>query len=336
MRRPEPHRPSSAVVCGIGAALPPRTVSNTDLAAELGTDDAWIRTRTGITHRHIAGTDATTEDLATRAAAHALESAGTRQAGALILATATPDHQLPATAPAVAARLGLTAIPAFDIAAACTGFLYALATAAGFIAGGTADMVLVIGADRISHLLDPGDRTTRPIFGDGAGAVLLRRGSPGEPGALGPLMLGSDGTHHDLLKAPHGGHLRMDGPALFRHAVDRMRSASQDAAHAAGWRTDDIDRLVPHQANARITNAVADRLGIPPEGRLQNIQHVGNTSAASIPLLLAQACADRRITAGHRLLLTAFGAGLTWGATTLTWPDLTTSQPPTSPAPENP
>jgi 3-oxoacyl-[acyl-carrier-protein] synthase-3 len=223
----------------------------------------------------------------------------------------------------VAARLGLTGIPAFDLAAGCTGFLYALAVAAGLIADATAQAVLVIGADRLAALPDPDDRTTVPLFGDGAGAVVLRRGTAAEGGALGPVLLGSDGTHADLIRAPHPGALRMQGAEVFRHAVDRMTTVSRQAAAAAGWSLDDVDRLVPHQANARITGFTARRLGIPDDRQLQNVEHVGNTGAASIPLLLAQAAADGRIKPGHRLLLTAFGAGLTWGATTLTWPDLT-------------
>ncbi|WP_413754811.1 beta-ketoacyl-ACP synthase 3 [Streptomyces sp. MMBL 11-3] len=315
----------AAVLCSIAAALPATVISNEDLATELGTSTEWIRTRTGIDRRHVAGAHVSTADLAVEAAHRALERAGTRQVQALVLATATPDQQLPATAPVVAARLGLHGVAAVDVAAACTGFLYALATAAGFIAAGTAGTVLVIGADRLTSLLAPDDRSTRAVFGDGAAAMLLRRGHRDEPGALGPFVLGSDGTHHHLLQAPHGGLLRMDGPALFRHAVQRLGAAAQDAAHAAGWRMQDVDHLAPHQANARILDAVAARLKIPAERRLCNLQHVGNTSAASIPLLLAQACADGRLAPGQRLLLTAFGAGLTWAATTLTWPDLTTS-----------
>jgi 3-oxoacyl-[acyl-carrier-protein] synthase-3 len=217
----------------------------------------------------------------------------------------------------------LTGIPAFDLAAGCTGFLYALAVAAGLIADATAQAVLVIGADRLAALPDPDDRTTVPLFGDGAGAVVLRRGTAAEGGALGPVLLGSDGTHADLIRAPRPGALRMEGADVFRHAVDRMSTVSRQAAAAAGWSLDDVDRLVPHQANARITGFTARRLGIPVGRQLQNVEHVGNTGAASIPLLLAQAAADGRLKASHRLLLTAFGAGLTWGATTLTWPDLT-------------
>ncbi|MEJ8657595.1 beta-ketoacyl-ACP synthase 3 [Streptomyces sp. MS1.AVA.4] len=313
----------AAVICGIGAELPPTALSNADLCTRLDTTDEWIRSRTGIAQRHIAGADVSTEDMAVSAGARALRSFGSRRVQALVLATTTPDRCCPATAHAVASRLGLSGVPALDLAAGCTGFLYGLATAAGFIASRMAEAVLVIGADRLSTLPARGDRTTVPLFGDGAGAVVLRRGQACEDGAIGPVVLGSDGTHGDLIQAPRAGTLRMQGSEVFRHAVDRMASASTQAATAAGWRMQDVDRLVPHQANARITSFVARQLDVPAERQLHNIHSVGNTGAASIPLLLAQAAADGRLKAGHRVLLAAFGAGLTWGATTVTWPDLT-------------
>jgi 3-oxoacyl-[acyl-carrier-protein] synthase-3 len=228
----------------------------------------------------------------------------------------------------VATRLGLTGVAAYDLAAGCTGFLYALATAAGLIAADTARTVLVVGADRLATLPDPEDRTTAPLFGDGAGAVVLRRGSADEAGALGPVVLGSDGTGADLIRASRPGALYMDGADIFRHAVDRMSTASRQAATAAGWDVTDIDRLIPHQANSRITSFVARQLGVPDDRRLGNVGDVGNTGAASIPLLLARSAADGRLGPGHRTLLTAFGAGLTWGATTLTWPDLSLARLP--------
>lgn len=312
----------AAVVCRVGAALPPRIVSNADLTARLDTTDEWIRSRTGITQRHVAGADLSTTDLAVRAAARALADGEPVTVESLVVATTTPDRCCPATAPAVATRLGLTGIPAYDLAAGCTGFLYALATAAGLIASGTARTALVVGADRLATLPNPEDRTTVPLFGDGAGAVVLRRGSADEAGALGPVMLGSDGTGADLLRASRPGALHMDGADVFRHAVDRMSTASRQAATAAGWELRDVDRLVPHQANSRITSFVARHLGVPDARQLHNVSEVGNTGAASIPLLLADATADGRLKPGHRTLLTAFGAGLTWGAVALTWPDL--------------
>lgn len=318
----------AAVVCAAGAALPPHTVSNADLTARLDTTDEWIRSRTGIARRHIAGAELSTTDLAVRAAAQALADCERVTVETLVVATTTPDRCCPATAPAVATRLGLTGIPAYDLAAGCTGFLYALATAAGLIAAGTAQAALVIGADRLATLPDPADRTTVPLFGDGAGAVVLRRGSADEAGALGPAVLGSDGTGADLIRAPCPGALHMDGPDVFRHAVDRMSTAARQAVTAAGWNLADVDRLVPHQANSRITAAVARHLGLAGDRPLSSIADTGNTGAASIPLLLARAAADGRLKPGHHTLLTAFGAGLTWGATTLTWPDLSHPRPP--------
>ncbi|MGC9441975.1 beta-ketoacyl-ACP synthase III [Streptomyces sp. WG5] len=318
----------AAVICGVGAALPPHVVSNADLTARLDTTDAWIRSRTGIIRRHVAGADLSTTDLAVRAAAQALADGEPDPVDALVVATTTPDRCCPATAPVVAARLGLTGIPAHDLAAGCTGFLYALATAAGFIAAGTARTALVVGADRLAALPAPEDRTTVPLFGDGAGAVLLRRGSPDEYGALGPVVLGSDGTGAELIRASRPGALRMEGADVFRHAVDRMSTASREAATAAGWELGDVDRLAPHQANSRITSFVARRLGVPDDHRLDNVGEVGNTGAASIPLLLTHSTADGRLKPGHRTLLTAFGAGLAWGAVALTWPDLSPTRPP--------
>ncbi|MEU5583057.1 beta-ketoacyl-ACP synthase III [Streptomyces huasconensis] len=317
----------AAVVTAVGSALPPGSVSNRELTARLDTTDEWIRSRTGITRRRIAGADQSTADLAVRAATRTLTSSEPEHVEALVVATTTPDRCCPATAPAVATRLGLTGTPAYDLAAGCTGFLYALATGAGLIAAGTARTVLVIGADRLASLPHPDDRTTVPLFGDGAGAVLLRRGSTDEPGALGPVVVGSDGTGADLIRAEHPGALHMDGAAVFRHAVDRMATASRQAVTAAGWDLADIDRLVPHQANSRITSFVARQLDVPEDRCLSNVADVGNTGAASIPLLLDHASSDSRLKPGHRTLLTAFGAGLTWGALTLTWPDLAPRPP---------
>ncbi|MGW1205333.1 beta-ketoacyl-ACP synthase III [Streptomyces cyaneofuscatus] len=318
----------AAVVCAVGAALPPYIVSNADLTARLDTTDEWIRSRTGISQRHVAGAALSTTDLAVRAGAQALADGEPVSVEALVVATTTPDRCCPATAPAVATRLGLNGIPAYDLAAGCTGFLYALATAAGLIVSGTVRTVLAIGADRLAALPDPEDRRTVPLFGDGAGAVLLRRGSEDETGALGPVVLGSDGTGADLIRASRFGALHMDGSEVFRHAVDRMTTASCQATAAAGWELGDIDRLVPHQANSRITAFVARRLGVPDDRRLSDIAETGNTGAASIPLLLARSAADGRLKPGHRTLLTAFGAGLTWGATTFTWPGLSAAATP--------
>lgn len=312
----------SAVICGLGAVLPDVTVSNAEICEELGVTEEWIFSRTGIAHRARASRDVSTADLAAQAGARALKSCGDGSVDALVLATVSSDQRCPATAPEVAARLGLAGIPAFDITAACTGLLYALQVADGFLACQAADRVLVIAADRIPHLTDPADPMTTPLFGDGAGAMVVRGGASSEPGALGPILLGADAGHADAIVIPHGGFLKMRGRKTFQHAIDRMSDVSERAVQAAEWDLQDIDCFVPHQANARITAAVGRRLGIDEHRVLQNIERVGNTSAASIPLTLAQALADGRLRAGHRILMTAFGAGLTWGAATVVWPAL--------------
>ncbi|MEU4033802.1 beta-ketoacyl-ACP synthase III [Streptomyces collinus] len=330
----------AAVVTGIGSYVPPHVVTNDDLAERLDTSDAWIRSRTGIAQRNFITPGTSTGDLAVEAGLRALKSAGDERVGAVVLATTTPDQPCPATAPQVAARLGLGQVPAFDVAAVCSGFPYGLASAAGLIAAGITDRVLLIAADAFTTIINPADRTTAVIFADGAGAVVLRAGDAGEPGAIGPLVLGSDGELSHLIEVPAGGsrqrssdrpvdpedhYFRMLGRDTYRHAVERMTAASTEAAERAGWRLDDVDRFVAHQANARILEAVSDRLGIPAERQLSNIARVGNTGAASIPLLLAEAGAEGRLAAGHRVLLTAFGGGLSWGATTVVWPELQTT-----------
>jgi 3-oxoacyl-[acyl-carrier-protein] synthase III len=325
----------AAVLAGLGAWLPPLDVGNAEIAGRLGTDDAWIRSRTGIARRRRAAPGTSTGDLAVEAGRLALKASGEASADALVLATTTPDRPCPATAPETAARLGLTGIAAFDISAVCTGFLYGLAVAAGLIAAGTAERVLLIGAETYSTILDPEDRDTAVIFGDAAGAAVLRAGDPAEPGALGPVVLGSDGGRADLISIPAGGsrqrssgrppgprdHLfQMAGRDTYRHAVERMTAAAEQAVALAGWRAADVDRFAAHQANARITAAVGQRLGVPAERRLSDIERLGNTAAASIPVLLAESVADGSLQPGHRTLLAAFGGGLTWGATTLVWP----------------
>ncbi|MFF2026289.1 beta-ketoacyl-ACP synthase III [Streptomyces sp. NPDC058171] len=326
-----------AVVAGIGSYVPPDVVTNEDLTRRLDTSDEWIRSRTGIATRHVVSPGTATSDLAVEAGQRALKSSGRDDIDAVVLATTTPDHTCPATAPAVAARLGLTGVLAFDVAAVCTGFLYGLASASGLIAAGIADRVLLVAADAFTTIIDPDDRTTAVIFADGAGAVVLRAGDPEEPGATGPFVLGSDGTRSDLIEVPAGGsrqrssgraalpgdhYFRMQGRDAYRHAVERMTAASTEAVERRGWTLDGIDRFAAHQANARILAAVADRLRIPDERRLSNIEHVGNTGGASLPLLLSQAAQGGRLTAGQKVLLTAFGGGLAWGATALRWPDI--------------
>jgi 3-oxoacyl-[acyl-carrier-protein] synthase III len=322
----------AAVLAGLGAWLPPRVVDNDALARRLETSDEWIRTRTGIRERHIADPDISTVDMAVRAGEAALRSAGSDVADALVLATTTPDYLCPASAPQVASELGLSGIAAMDVNAVCSGFVYAMATAAGLIAGGIAERVLVIGADAFSRLCDPDDRTTVPIFGDGAGAVVLRAGAPDEVGAVGPFDLHSEGEHAGLLIVPAGGakkrtsddphehFVTMQGTAVFRHACARMTESTRALLDRARLSVDDVDRFVGHQANIRILQATAKQLGLPEDRLVVNIGHTGNTSAASIPLALADACDDGDLRPGHRVLMTAFGAGLTWGSTLVTWP----------------
>jgi 3-oxoacyl-[acyl-carrier-protein] synthase-3 len=325
----------TAVLAGLGGWTPPRVVTNPMLAAELDTSDEWIRSRTGIAQRRIAEPGQSTGHLATEAGRRALRSAGTTGVDVVLLATSTPDRLCPATAPLVASRLGLTGQPAFDIAAVCTGFVYALAVGAGLIDSGVARTALVIGADTFSTILDPADRTTRVIFGDGAGAVVLRAGSADEPGALCGFDLGSDGTEADLITVPGGGseqrsaggppdpYFRMAGRQVFFQAVRRMTESAQAVLKTARWTVDEVDRFVAHQANARILTACAQELGIAQDRVVTNIERLGNTVAASIPLALTDAVADGRLRAGQRVLLSGFGGGLTWGSTALEWPSIT-------------
>lgn len=317
----------AAVLTGVGSALPSRLVPNAELAAELGTSDEWIRSRTGITQRYHAIPGTATSDLAVHAGQAALRSAGhSGPVDAVVVATTTPDRPCPATAPAVATRLGLSGAAAYDISAVCTGFIYALATAAGLITFGVAEVVLVIGAETFSSILDPQDRTTAVIFGDGAGAVLLRRGDPGEAGMIEAFDLGSDGEGRDLITVPTAdSYFTMAGKAVFWRAIERMSRSARVVLDRACLRIDEIDWLVPHQANVRILNRLADELGIAQERRVANIADVGNTAAASIPLALDYAHTRGMLQAGHRVLLTAFGGGLTWGSAVLTWPKITVS-----------
>lgn len=327
----------AAVLCGLGWWTPPNIVTNEQLAAVLDTSDEWIRIRTGIARRHVAAEGMATSELAVEAGQRALKSAELESVDTLILATSTPDYHCPATAPEVATRLGLEATAAFDVSAVCSGFIYALANGVGLIAAGIADRVLIIGADVFSTILNPHDRTTRAIFGDGAGAVVLRAGEPDELGAFGPFTLGSDGRGAHLITIPAGGSRRpyrdgeddeadryfvMHGQAVYRQAVETMVKSTIRTLELAKWPVPELDWLVCHQANQRILKAVAVRLGIPMERCLSNIDQVGNTAAASIPLALAYGMECGALRAGHRVALTAFGGGLAWGSTLLRWPEI--------------
>jgi 3-oxoacyl-[acyl-carrier-protein] synthase-3 len=320
-------------MCGVGGWVPPDIVTNLQLEQELDTTAEWIRRRTGVLRRHVAGDGTATSELAVEAGQRALKSAGGGAVDALILATTTPDRPCPATAPEVASRLDLGPIAAYDIAAVCTGFVYALANAAGLIAAGIAERILVIGAEVFTSIVDPGDRSARALFGDGAGAVVLRAGDPGELGAIGSFVLGSDGRGADLITVPAGGsrlpdgdgsqrYFTMQGQTVYRQAVDTMTSVSQRALGLADWPAGTLDWLVCHQANQRILLAVAARLGLPAERCFSNIGEVGNTAAASIPLALAHGGQSGAFRPGDRMLLTAFGGGLTWGSAALRWPDI--------------
>lgn len=328
------------MLAGLGTWLPPRVVSNAELTSRLATSDEWIRARTGIRQRHVIDAGMSTSALAVEAGSRALKAAGLDTADAVVLATTTPDRPCPATAPEVASRLGMSGTPAFDVGAVCAGFVYALATATGLICAGIADRVLVIGADTYSTIVDPQDRSTVAIFGDGAGAAVLRAGTPDELGALGPFDLGSDGDLAELIMIPAGGskqrgsgrpaapadhYFTMAGKAVFRHAVERMSESSSRALTAAGWSVDDVDRFACHQANSRILTALVDRLRLPAASVLANIDRVGNTAAASIPLLLADAVTKHEVRPGDRVLITSFGGGLAWGSTTLRWPAINAS-----------
>jgi 3-oxoacyl-[acyl-carrier-protein] synthase-3 len=312
-----------AVLAGLGACLPSEVVTNEQLAARLGLDDAdWIASRTGIRQRHVVAKGGTTSDLAVEAGRRALASAGVTDVDALVLATSTPDQSCPATAPAVAARLGLAGIAALDVAAVCTGFIYALATGAGLITTGTARSVLVIGADVFSTIVDPADRATSAVFGDGGGGVVLRAAPDGAPGALHSFHLGSDGTRADLI-ALSDRYLRMSGQAVFSQAVKRMAESVRATAALAGWAVDSVDRFVLHQANVRILTAVARRLEVPESRFITNLERVGNTVAASVPLALTDATHRGDLHPGDRVLLAGFGGGLTWGSVALVWPRVT-------------
>ncbi|MER6786909.1 beta-ketoacyl-ACP synthase III [Streptomyces sp. NPDC000658] len=327
----------AAVVCGLGGGTPPRAVTNDELAERLDTTDEWIRSRTGIGQRYVIEPGMSTGSLAVEAGSRALKSAGLGSVGLVVLATTTPDRPCPATAPEVAARLGMTGVPALDVGAVCAGFVYALSVAAALIVSDTVRDALVVGADTFSTLLHPADRGAGVIFGDGAGAVVLRRGRSEEPGALGPFDLGTDGEHAELIQIPGGGsaqraggeptrahdhYFTMQGRAVFKHAVLRMTGSVRQALHRAHWAVEDVDRVAAHQANSRILAALAEQLGMPQDRFLSNIDRVGNTAAASVPLLLNDAVADGALRPGDRVVLTSFGGGLAWGTTTLRWPEL--------------
>jgi 3-oxoacyl-[acyl-carrier-protein] synthase-3 len=320
-----------SVVRGFGAALPKRVMTNQEIEGVVETSDEWIVQRTGITQRYIAGEGETTASLGADAARAALENAGIKaeDIDLIIVATSTPDNTFPATAVNIQNRLGITGGFAFDVQAVCSGFVYAMATADLYIRGGMAKRVLVIGAETFSRILDWTDRTTCVLFGDGAGALVLEaaegEGLTADRGVL-TSQLRSDGSHKDKLYVDGGpsstgtvGHLRMEGREVFKHAVGMITDVIEAAFEATGTTADDLDWLVPHQANKRIIDGSAKKLGIPTEKVVITVDKHGNTSAASIPLAIAAAAGDGRIKKGDLVMLEAMGGGFTWGAVLLRW-----------------
>jgi 3-oxoacyl-[acyl-carrier-protein] synthase-3 len=314
--------PLRSAIAGVGSALPVRRVDNAELAAQVDTSDEWIVERTGIRSRYIAGDGETTATLATDAARRALDHAGidASQIDLIVLATATPDQTFPATATKVQTALGIRDCVAFDVAAVCSGFLYALTVADSMIRSGGATTALVIGAETFSRILDWEDRATCVLFGDGAGAMILRASDDPDLGIL-ATKLHADGRYNDLLFVDGGpsttqtvGKLRMKGREVFRHAVTNLAAVLGEVLAAAGLTPADIDWVVPHQANARILDATARKLGLSPDKVVVTVDRHANTSAASVPLAFDVAVKDGRIKRGDLVVLEAMGGGFTWGA----------------------
>ena len=326
--------PPYAAITGWGMAVPRRVVTNAELAQRIDTSDEWIRTRTGIAQRHVADPDEFTSVLATKAGREAMERAGVapESVDTVIVATCTPDRTFPATACTVQANLGIPRAGAFDIAAACSGFVYGLSVATALVKSGMSRSVLLIAADIFTHFIDWNDRNTCVLFGDGAGAVLLQ--ATDQPRGLLASNIGSWGEGETLMAVDAGGtrqpasaelleagrqYVYMNGREIFRHAVRGMAESSERAVADAGLTLDDVALVVPHQANVRIIEAVARRLGVPMERFFVNLDRYGNTSAASVPIALYEAAQQGRVKAGDLVLLTAFGGGLTWGSALLRW-----------------
>jgi len=320
-----------SVVCGVGSALPRRIMKNTDFEGVLEPSDEWIAQRTGIRQRHIAGEGESTASLGESAARAALDAAGltAQDIDLIVLATSTPNNTFPATAVEIQNRLGMHHGFAFDMQAVCSGFVYAVTTADAYIRGGLARRALVIGAETFSRILDWSDRSTCVLFGDGAGALVLEasdgNGTTGDRGVL-AASLRSDGVHKDKLYVDGGpsttgtvGYLRMEGREVFKHAVGMITDVIEATFSEAGITADDLDWFVPHQANKRIIDASAKKLGIADAKVVVTVDLHGNTSAASVPLALAVAVADGRIRKGQLVMLEAMGGGFTWGAVLIRW-----------------
>jgi 3-oxoacyl-[acyl-carrier-protein] synthase-3 len=323
-----------AAITGWGMAVPKRVVTNEELARRVDTSDEWIRTRTGITERRVAGPGEHTSALSAAAGRAALERAGLapHQIDTVIVATCTPDRTFPATACAVQAQLQIPRAAAFDLVAACSGFVYGISVASGLVRSGMSRNLLLIAADIFTHLIDWNDRNTCVLFGDGAGAVVLRASD--QPLGVLASNLGAAGEHEDLMAVDAGGtrlpataellaagkqYVYMNGREIFKHAVREMCASSEQAVADAGLTLDDIALVVPHQANVRIIEAVARRLELPLDRFAINLDRYGNTSAASVPLALVEAVEQGRVKDGDYVLLTAFGGGLTWGSCVVRW-----------------
>ncbi|OGW85128.1 MAG: 3-oxoacyl-ACP synthase [Omnitrophica bacterium RIFCSPLOWO2_01_FULL_45_10] len=320
-------------IIGLGAYLPERVLTNKELEKMVDTTDEWITTRTGIKERRIARDDEATSDMAVEAAKRALDDARLKpqDIDLIIVATITPDMFFPATACLVQAKIGARTVPAFDVSVACSGFIYGLAIANQFISSGTYKHALVIAAEKLSSITDWSDRSTCVLFGDGSGAAVL---GPVEKGGILSVYLGADGKKGELIKLPAGGSripatkksiedglhfVKMNGAELFKHAVKIMADAALEATRPLGLKAEDISLVIPHQANIRILNAVAKRMGLSKEKIYLNIDKYGNMSAASSAVALVDAVKEGRIKKGDKVLLDAFGGGLTWGAIVLEW-----------------
>ena len=319
-----------AAVRGVGHYLPEKIVTNADLEKVVETSDEWIQTRSGIKQRHFAAEDETTSHMATHAAQAALAHAGLEadEIDAVIVATSTADFTFPSVATMVQSQLGMTQGFAYDVQAVCAGFVFALSTANAQIVSGQAKRVLVIGAETFSRLMDWSDRTTSVLFGDGAGALILEatsgQGNANDQGIL-SVDLNSDGRYKDILHVDGGvstgetGYLRMQGKEVFRHAVEKLAVTAEKAIERAGLKPEDIDWVVPHQANIRIINSTARKLGVPMEKVITTVQDHGNTSAASIPLALSVAVHEGKIKRNDIIVTEAIGGGLAWGAVIVRW-----------------
>lgn len=325
-------------IIGTGSYMPEKVLTNDDLSKIVDTSDEWITTRTGIKERRVAAADQATSDLAAEAARRAMAAAGVSadEIQLIIVATVTPDMFFPSTACFVQKKIGANNAVCFDVSAACSGFLYALQVARHFINTGNRTTALVIGAEKLTSLVNWKDRNTCVLFGDGAGAVVIRRAdeSTDAPGRVLSTVMGSDGNLADLLKVPGGASacpitpenvesrpntIHMEGRETFKHAVTRMLEASQQALEIAGLKTEDVALVIPHQANARIIGAIAERLGLPPERVFMNLDKYGNTSAATIPVALDEANKAGRLKKGDVILLVAFGGGFTWASSVVRW-----------------